>query len=77
MIGQLQPFWRDSLERFGVDLALVPTGSAFAHELLREPGWRLLDCDATAALLQKRKGEAQSQAADSLLGNCFDRTTLQ
>ncbi len=56
MIGQLQPFWRDSLARFGVDLALVPTGSAFAHELLREPGWRLRDCDETAVLLQKKDG---------------------
>jgi hypothetical protein len=84
MIGQLQPFWRDSLERLGVDLALVPPGSGFAHELLREPGWRLRDCDATAVLLQKSGGPAEPQAgaaasrpyggkADSLLAKCFER----
>jgi hypothetical protein len=73
MIGQLQPFWRDSLQRFGVDLALVPPGSAFAHELLREPGWRLRDCDATAVLLQRGGGPAEPQAADSLLHACFER----
>jgi hypothetical protein len=70
MIGQLQPFWRDSLERFGVDLALVPTSSAFAYELLREPGWRLIDCDQTAALVRKDGAVADPTAADSLLAAC-------
>jgi hypothetical protein len=82
MIGQLQPFWRDSLQRFGVDLALVPPGSAFAHELLREPGWRLRDCDATAVLLQRGGGPAVPQAAptgssaDSLLAECSRRSPV-
>ncbi len=84
MIGQLQPYWRDSLARFGVDLALVPPGSGFAHELLREPGWRLHDCDATAALLEKSNGLAMGRAhaaasgesADSLLAACFQRSPV-
>jgi hypothetical protein len=82
MIGQLQPFWRDSLERFGVNLALVPPGSGFAHELLREPDWRLLDCDATAALLQKGLGSTAFAAsmsempADSLLAECLKRSPV-
>jgi hypothetical protein len=83
MIGQLQPFWRDSLERFGVNLVLVPTGAAFTHELLREPGWRLKDCDATAALLQKSSDSTTSAtsitsvpSADSLLDACFKRSPV-
>ncbi len=82
LIGQLQPFWRDSLERFGVDLALVPTGAAFTHELLREPGWRLRDCDATAALLEKSdesamgRPQAAPTPADSLLEACFKRSPV-
>lgn len=83
MIGQLQPFWRDSLARFGVDLALVPTNAAFTHELLREPGWRLRDCDATAALLQKSDSATTTSStnhpggsADSLLAACFKRSPV-
>jgi hypothetical protein len=78
MIGQLQPFWRDSLERFGVDLALVPTGAAFTHELLREPDWRLRDCDPTAALLEKVGSAARrlGGSADSLLAECFKRSPV-
>jgi hypothetical protein len=83
MIGQLQPFWRDSLERFGVDLALVPTGAAFTHELLHEPWWRLRDCDATAALLQKSPDSTTSatsitsvSSVDSLLAECFKRSPV-
>jgi hypothetical protein len=83
LIGQLQPFWRDSLERFGVDLALVPTGAAFTHALLREPDWRLRDCDATAALLEKMDSGTDGQmdrstggSADSLLEACFKRSPV-
>lgn len=83
MIGQLQPFWRDSLARFGVNLALVPTGAAFTHELLHEPWWRLRDCDATAALLQKSPDSTTSatsitsvSSVDSLLAECFKRSPV-
>jgi hypothetical protein len=70
MIGQLEPFWRDSLARFGINLALVPPNSGFAHELLREPGWELRDCDRTAALLQKVDNALGHGPADSLLAAC-------
>jgi hypothetical protein len=83
MIGQLQPFWRDSLARFGVNLALVPTGAAFTHELLHEPWWRLRDCDATAALLQKSPDSTTSatsitsvSSVDSLLAECFKQSPV-
>jgi hypothetical protein len=69
-IGGLAPHWRTSLEHWNITLALIPTNSGFVHELLREPGWRLHDCDATATLLQKLGGPAQPAEADSLLEAC-------
>jgi hypothetical protein len=69
-IGQRAPYWRDSLAAYHITLALVPTNSGFAHQLLREPGWRLHDCDATAALLQKTGEAAEPRIADSLLATC-------
>jgi hypothetical protein len=72
-IGGLAPGWRDSLAQWNISLALVQPGSSLAHELLREPGWRLHDCDATAALLQKAEGISQRSVADSLLGACASR----
>jgi len=72
-IGGLAPGWRDSLTQWNISLALVQPGSSLAHELLREPGWRLHDCDATAALLQKAGGASERSVADSLLGACESR----
>jgi len=72
-IGQRAAYWRDSLAAHNITLALVPTNSGFVHELLREPGWRLHDCDATAVLLQKVGGPAQPAVADSLVEACARR----
>jgi hypothetical protein len=72
-IGGLAPFWRNELERWDISLVLVPTESSLAHELLREPGWLLHDCDSTAALLQKTGAAARPAAADSLLESCKHR----
>jgi hypothetical protein len=69
-IGGLAPGWRDSLAQWNISLALVQPSSSLAHELLREPGWRLHDCDATAALLQRAGGIAEPLRADSLLATC-------
>ena len=69
-ISGLVPGWRTSLDTFGISLALVAPTSSFAHELLREPGWRLRDCDATAVLLQKSGGTGMRSTADSLLDAC-------
>jgi hypothetical protein len=69
-IGGLAPGWRDSLAQWNISLALIQPGSSLAHELLREPGWRLHDCDATAALLQRAGGIAEPLRADSLLATC-------
>jgi hypothetical protein len=70
LIRDLQPGWRDSLSRFGVDLVLMPPDAAMVHELLQQPDWRLRDCDATAALLQKSPGAQPTSTEDRLLQGC-------
>ena len=57
------PFWRDSLARWEFDRALLPTGSSLAHELVREPAWRIRDCDRTAVLLLREAGVGADTAA--------------
>jgi hypothetical protein len=69
-IASRAPYWRDSLTRLDVTLVLMPTSSGLVHDLLREPGWRLHDCDATAALLERSGGTARPAQADSLLADC-------
>jgi hypothetical protein len=75
-INGLAPHWRDSLSRWDISLALLPPDSPLARELLRQPGWQLRDCDATAVLLQKTGPAGPQVAADSLLDQC-DRTAGQ
>lgn len=76
-IGGRAPYWRDSLAAWNITLALVQPTSAFAHDLLREPGWRLHDCDVTAVLLERSGGPAQPAVADSLLDACSRRGAAQ
>lgn len=69
-ISDLRPFWRDSLARWEIDRALLPTGSALAHELLREPGWTLKACDATGAFMELAGWPTPKGDADSALAAC-------
>ena len=74
-ISDLRPFWRDSLSRWEIDRALLPTRSALAHELLRQTGWVIEDCDETgvfAALADSsaRRPVGSAVQADSLLSAC-------
>ncbi len=70
-ISDLRPFWRDSLARWEIDRALLPTASALAHELLREPGWTLKACDATGAFMELA-GATHVANADSALATCSE-----
>ncbi len=70
-ISDLRPFWRDSLARWEIDRVLLPTGSALAHELLRQPGWTLKACDATGAFMEL-SGTTQVANADSALAACSE-----
>jgi hypothetical protein len=52
-IGSLSPGWRDLLRRWRVELVLVPSTERLAHELVRDPSWRIWHCDSTAVLLRR------------------------
>lgn len=49
----LTPGWRDTFEEREVSLALLGTGSALAHELVRDPAWGVRYCDERAVLLER------------------------
>lgn len=68
-VASLRPGWRDTLAAREVSLVLVAPTTTFAHEVLRQPGWRVRDCDATAVLLE-HSGMALVAAPDSLLDAC-------
>jgi hypothetical protein len=48
--------WRESLDRFGVDMVLAAPGEAVAGLLAGEPGWELVDQDKQAALYRRKAG---------------------
>ena len=74
-VATLRPGWRDTLDARNITLVLVAPTTTFAHEVLRQPGWRVRDCDATAVLLQRERGDAALVAApDSVLDACEART---
>lgn len=52
-VWELQPGWREVLQRFDVDAALVPAGSPLAAALKDEEGWSVHHADRTAVLLLK------------------------
>jgi hypothetical protein len=52
-LATLAPGWRDVLGRWDISLALLSTGAPLAHELAREPGWRVRYCDPVAVMLQR------------------------
>ena len=52
-VASLSPGWRKILRRWKIDLVLVPGTSVLAHELVRDPAWRIWHCDSTAVLLQQ------------------------
>ena len=51
-LSDVQPGWREVLADHNISLVIVPSNSALAHELSREPGWRLDFRDSTAAVLR-------------------------
>jgi hypothetical protein len=75
-VVNIQPGWRDSLDVWRIDLALVANGGALASELLRDPDWSPGYCDGTAVLLHRAgtAGDSVPRAgchiarADSLAG---------
>ena len=66
-VSGIQPGWRDTLAARDIDLVLMPTSSPMANELAHD-GWRVRDCDATAALLQR---DSTSSEAAGRLRSCL------
>ena len=65
-VWNLDPGWREVMERRGIDMALVPPRSRLADELTRDQGWDVWYCDSTAVIL--RKSPASGVRSDGQLG---------
>jgi hypothetical protein len=50
-VVSLQPGWRDSLNAWKIDRALLANGGALTSELLHSPQWTPVYCDRTAVFL--------------------------
>jgi hypothetical protein len=68
-VASLRPGWRDTLRARDVSLVLVAPTTTFAHEVLRQPGWRIRDCDGTAVLLE-HEGTVLAEDPDVALDRC-------
>ncbi len=66
----LQPEWRDVLTHWDISLALLATEAPLAHELVREPGWRVRFCDTTAVLLERRAAAPPADSSAELM-TCY------
>jgi hypothetical protein len=77
-IRQMSPGWRDLLEKRDISLMLLSRGSALAHELTRDPGWRLWYCDSLAVILLRSRSTAaatpaHADSAEQVLEGCAVR----
>jgi len=52
-VWNLDPGWRDVLEKWKIRWVLVDPRSRVAYQLVREPGWGVWYCDSVAALLEQ------------------------
>ncbi|MGH7517785.1 MAG: hypothetical protein ACREOC_09980 [Gemmatimonadales bacterium] len=70
-IWNLDPGWRDVLDKWKIELVLVDPRSRLATELVREPdpGWRVWGCDSVAVLLE-RDGSAATGSRMAALAAC-------
>jgi hypothetical protein len=58
--------WRELLDRYQFDLALLPHDWALSTALEREPGWRLVYRDSVAVLFARDAGERPYKTARAL-----------
>jgi hypothetical protein len=61
-IYTLQPGWRGRLDHWGIRLAILPARDVIAHELVREPDWRVWSCDSTAVVLRRAPADSTPPA---------------
>jgi hypothetical protein len=69
-VWNLDPGWRDVLQRRGVSLVLVPSRSRLADELTRDQNWRVWYCDSTAVVLRSPATASSPAAGASQGGPC-------
>ncbi len=55
-VWNLEPGWRDILEKWKIRWVLVDPRARMAHQLVREPGWGVWDCDSVAVMLERGAG---------------------
>ncbi|MBL8179831.1 MAG: hypothetical protein JNK48_34445 [Bryobacterales bacterium] len=53
-ISNAQEGWRDSLDRFGVNVVLAPADLPVARQLSKDPAWSEVDRQKTTVLLRRR-----------------------
>ncbi len=70
-IGSLSAGWRDLLRRWKIEIVLVPSSATLAHELVRDPHWRIWHCDSTAVLLLRTAPPDPHPVADSAEAELF------
>jgi hypothetical protein len=58
--------WRELLDRYQFDLALLPHDWAMSTLLEREPGWRMVYRDSVAVLFARESGDRPSTTARAL-----------
>src|SRR5690606_5025638 len=63
-VVRLDAGWREVLERWRIDHALLPAGSRLAAQLALEPGWRPWYCDAVAVVLTRAAVTPPPRSAD-------------
>lgn len=77
---QLEPGWRERLDRRDISLALLRRESAVAHEMAREEGWSLWYCDSLAVLFRRSpvsqvRTPAAADSAEHRLKTCVGAPT--
>jgi hypothetical protein len=70
-VNTLDPGWREILDRWKVNMALIPPQSRLAHELVRDREWQIWYCDSTATiLLAPDTTRPGGRGTESDLGRC-------
>jgi hypothetical protein len=59
-VWNLDPGWREVMDRSKIDMALIPPASRLAEELVRDQGWGQWYCDSTAVILRRPAAAAGS-----------------
>jgi hypothetical protein len=62
-VWNLDPGWREVMDRHDISLALISSQSRLTHELVRDLGWSIWYCDSTAAILTRPRDSVSEVVA--------------